>query len=606
MKTRTNLIFRLFLFSFAIVFFSTCKKSVDYPNYNNPSDTLQQNVKLIDANNSQLISDSTQLSQGMYKIEFTGTIPVISTGDVIVGAAGDGFLRRVTGITSQGNIYTFQTEQADMSELFNTANFSFQTGISPTKATSSAGGKTMQKIKINYIAHGVKLSADGLTYDFSNTIIYQNGGVTFKITQGNAQFDPNFIGNVEYSLGLPTKISCYTDNASLKLNCNLNLNASESVTIQDYKIVLADFKNSIKIFLGGVPVVIVAHTKLTATLNTSVDAVFNMNTGITKTYGMTLGATYENGAWTGLWNLTSAENFLPVAWTGNAQLGEKLVITPEVDFLFYGIVGPYFRPQMWETFNMGVTVPPPDWDARLDAGLDAKVGVVVKIFGKTLTTCDLPPYTTSVALWKAPDNLEIVSGDNQTGSLGQPLPNPIIVVVKDNLGNPLAGALVHFQIAEGGGSVTKEIVVTNSSGTAQTNWTLGSSPGNQTVNAVIKNSSGAYISTKAFNANTSCNPNGILGTWNLLMYIRDANEPLGYRLEDVYWILVIYANGQMTFQASSETKVQNTTYTFSGCHFSFTLVPSLSPCFDYVDGVNTYIDNLDPSNGYHHVTFIKQ
>jgi hypothetical protein len=501
MKAKSGVIFTGLLFMLALMVLTTCKKDNNDPN-NNPSDTLQANVKLIDKNISHLVSDSIQLSQGIYKFDFTGTPPVIAVGDVIVGAEGRGFLRKVTAVSSQGNMVTFLTEEADMGDLFNNAKFSFQTGI-PSSKTDKSKGAGAQNLKINYLAPGVKLSPEGFDYDFSNTVIYQGGGVTFKITNGTAHFDPNFVGEVEYFLGIPIKISCYTEKADLTVSCNLNLKAAGSAEIFNFKYVIVDYDKPIIVIVCGIPVVIVAHTQLIATLNANVDATIDMTAGVTENYKLTLGAIWENGDWTGMYELTNSESFLPLAWTGNVHLGEKLTITPEVDFTFYGIVGPYFEPEMWEKFGLGVALPSLDWDAKLSVGLDAKVGVVVKIFGKTIKPCDLPPYSTSVDLWKAPDTIKIFSGNNQPGTPGQLLPNPIKVIVKDNLGNPRALVPVHFQVTQGGGSVAQESVFTSPGGFTETSWTLGTQPGTQVVYAAIKNSAGQIIQAQNFNATTS-------------------------------------------------------------------------------------------------------
>jgi uncharacterized protein (TIGR02145 family) len=138
----------------------------------------------------------------------------------------------------------------------------------------------------------------------------------------------------------------------------------------------------------------------------------------------------------------------------------------------------------------------------MSAGLDATVGVVVRIFGQTLIPCNLPPYSKSVELWKAPKTVEIVTGNNQIGTSGQPLTAPLRVIVKDNLENPLAGVPVHFIVTQGGGSLTPEDPLTNLSGNAETVWTLGSQAGTQVVNAAIKNANGQTIQAVDFDATT--------------------------------------------------------------------------------------------------------
>jgi hypothetical protein len=102
-----------------------------------------------------------------------------------------------------------------------------------------------------------------------------------------------------------------------------------------------------------------------------------------------------------------------------------------------------------------------------------------------------------------------VSGDNQTGSVGTTLPDPLVVRVEDPDGNPLSGVTVNFAVTSGGGSVSPTSAVTNSSGQASTVLTLGSIPSGPN-NAVIVRATAVGIGTTNFQAKaTPTNPNPI-------------------------------------------------------------------------------------------------
>lgn len=74
-------------------------------------------------------------------------------------------------------------------------------------------------------------------------------------------------------------------------------------------------------------------------------------------------------------------------------------------------------------------------------------------------------------------SLEIISGNNQSGDIESTLEEPIIVLIKDQNGNPYQGADVNFSVTEG--STSQQIVATNNNGEASINWTLGSTEGEQ-------------------------------------------------------------------------------------------------------------------------------
>ena len=89
--------------------------------------------------------------------------------------------------------------------------------------------------------------------------------------------------------------------------------------------------------------------------------------------------------------------------------------------------------------------------------------------------------------------LEYVSGDGHEGAVSSVLPEPLVVKVEDQAGNPVAGVEVSLEVtgwpgkAQGqdnpGASVSAARGTTSGDGTAQTSLTLGTLPGTYTVEA---------------------------------------------------------------------------------------------------------------------------
>ena len=78
-----------------------------------------------------------------------------------------------------------------------------------------------------------------------------------------------------------------------------------------------------------------------------------------------------------------------------------------------------------------------------------------------------------------------VSGDAQSDTVAQTLPQPLVVQVNDATGHPVAGVNVGFAAGVESGSVGSPAAVTNASGQAQTTWTLGTVAGGQTASATV-------------------------------------------------------------------------------------------------------------------------
>jgi photosystem II stability/assembly factor-like uncharacterized protein len=79
--------------------------------------------------------------------------------------------------------------------------------------------------------------------------------------------------------------------------------------------------------------------------------------------------------------------------------------------------------------------------------------------------------------------ISMVSGNNQTGAAGQPLRYPLVVVVTNASGVPVAGVTVNFGSTAGGGTLWGTQSTTDSQGVAYTTLTLGPTPGTNTVTA---------------------------------------------------------------------------------------------------------------------------
>lgn len=84
-----------------------------------------------------------------------------------------------------------------------------------------------------------------------------------------------------------------------------------------------------------------------------------------------------------------------------------------------------------------------------------------------------------------PASITIVSGNTQTGVAGSVLPLDLTVRVTDSGARPVTGATVTWAVTAGGGTVAPTSAVTDSSGTAGTRWTLGTTLGANRATATV-------------------------------------------------------------------------------------------------------------------------
>lgn len=97
--------------------------------------------------------------------------------------------------------------------------------------------------------------------------------------------------------------------------------------------------------------------------------------------------------------------------------------------------------------------------------------------------------------------LEVLRGDGQAGTVGEPLPAPVVVRVATDAGDPMAGRKVAF-VAPGGATEAfdPDTAVTDSKGEALTHWVLGTQPGTYVGEARIVAEGDTAVKTVSFQA----------------------------------------------------------------------------------------------------------
>lgn len=123
-----------------------------------------------------------------------------------------------------------------------------------------------------------------------------------------------------------------------------------------------------------------------------------------------------------------------------------------------------------------------------------------------------------ITVAQAITQVEATSGAQQTGTVGQALPQQIVVRVRDRLNAPVEGAAVTFSVQANGGTVTPASGTTGADGQLTAAWTLGTTSGNYQVTAAVTGAT----QTAVFNA--KANP----GAANNLAKVSGDNQ-FGYQ-----------------------------------------------------------------------------
>ncbi|HJR16735.1 MAG TPA: Ig-like domain-containing protein, partial [Gemmatimonadales bacterium] len=158
-----------------------------------------------------------------------------------------------------------------------------------------------------------------------------------------------------------------------------------------------------------------------------------------------------------------------------------------------------------------------------------------------------------------------ISGDGQTVAPGSTI--DVIVEVRDENNNPVPSAPVTWLVGEGGGSVSPQNNTTDAQGRAAALWTVGASPGANTLNVVSIGATAIFTATatagapSAANSSVLTSPSTIsagTGTSTITVTVRDeANNPVAGAS-----VVVASSGSENTINPASATTGSNGVATF--------------------------------------------
>jgi hypothetical protein len=115
------------------------------------------------------------------------------------------------------------------------------------------------------------------------------------------------------------------------------------------------------------------------------------------------------------------------------------------------------------------------------------------VTASTSSLSDVVPVTVQ----QVPTQLEVISGGDQSGAVGQALVEAVVVRAEDAGGALVAGASLSFVVSSGGGTVSDAIGTTDAEGLASTTWTLGTVTGQQQLAVSVEDNASALLQVSA-------------------------------------------------------------------------------------------------------------
>ena len=157
--------------------------------------------------------------------------------------------------------------------------------------------------------------------------------------------------------------------------------------------------------------------------------------------------------------------------------------------------------QFQNTFNATVT-----WASDDPSVATVSTGGLVKAVADGATTVRATSgslsATVSVTVLRVATRVSKISGDGQTGPVGEVLAEPLVVRAEDTGGAPMPGATVAFTSVVADSVVVTEVTA-DGQALASTTWTLGTMAGSQVLIAAI---AGSTMAPARFNATALAGP----------------------------------------------------------------------------------------------------
>ena len=465
---------------------------------------FQQDLVIVDETDA-ILSDSTQQLNGDYIISFNDPVPDIHIGTVLLAYRYPSFLRKVTAVEQNGNMFIMQTEAAALTDVI----LSGVLNIDPVSDTTSGRGPKVKYLDRFPTRREMQddpfLMRDGSIYvlrdyskevtdfDFNVSLDPQTGLMSIKLPEFDfkkldnrldglkysteLRIYPNFVADITLPNGNFKDATIGFNNARFELVHGIRLTKSLTTTL----IKKEGYFNKKQILAGAfvIPPGIPTFVMIDLPYFFKVQASLQPPMSITKTSGITYTFMMYYNRETG--QLTNwKEKGEPYHHTNIERpigsIAAEFNTGVKASVLIADVFGPYFG--VTGNFDPSVCVSSETGDigGNINMGVDLNIGCRFQLFSHNVTLFDRSfDYRVIDHNEPMPKKVVKMGGDNQIYSFGQYLANPIEVQGKGWFNTPMPLAYVHFVPENGTVSVAK--VSTDIHGRASTRWKPGTQYG---------------------------------------------------------------------------------------------------------------------------------
>ena len=290
-----------------------------------------------------------------------------------------GLLRQVTSVSQSGSQVTAQTSQATLTDVFQQADFTFQTTVTTQNSHAMLALRPGVTIRSGNPLGGAPRDASPsqcatpVLVEMFDTPIVEDGNGTITVS-GQIQVCPtfDFAWHISgFSLKSLTATATLGESSHLSLSGNYHAGFDKQVPVATIT------GDPIVAEVGFVPIVLTPSVTFFVGVSGEVNAGFSA--GVSQNASLTGGVSYTNGSFSPVFQ--PSESFTPDPVAVDASVSAKAYAGLTMDLTVEGVLSPEFTPDAYLQFSADISKNP--W-WTLSAGTEGSVAVKLAIFGHTL------------------------------------------------------------------------------------------------------------------------------------------------------------------------------------------------------------------------------
>jgi len=299
-------------------------------------------------------------------------ITLLAKGDVLAAgvsrATPQGLLGLVTSVQTSGSTTKVATLNASLDQALHAGAFDIRGAVA-----AAAGAATFEPA-----TSGVRLVRSSTASGFQlmlNTDLYSDGRGDTITAVGNVSLTPsvNFSASISCCFTVNTNFTAsVAENAALTLTANVSHDISG-----EHMLGTLDFPD-IVFTVGPVPVVIKPSLEISLVAEGSVTVGATTGASEDVTVGVAVATQGSQVSASPIYSASST--FTPPTLSGS--LSAKAGVQANLDFLLYGVVGPYLQDTLWLLELEADTTSNPWWTLSLENQIGA--GFKLEVLGQTL------------------------------------------------------------------------------------------------------------------------------------------------------------------------------------------------------------------------------